>query len=458
MKLEKEIEVIGKKVEITIQKFFDEFNSLNQITNKVSESMANSFEVIGDATEKLEANFLISIDRIKECIYDFDIKLADTFSLLSKFDNQESTFKLKWIIEIDEGMLESMKEALLGLQKEMINLQEQVGEVSIILAEILNGSINESEGILATYITTVLNSADAFNTLMQTGENLKIAATTLITLLNKLGISIGFITTPIGAVIVAIAALIAIFMYLWKTNDEFREGIIELWTSLYEGVCQVIEEFINMVIDTFTMLKDTLTEKWEAILTTIQDFIDYIVEIWEQFSSTVVDKAKQSWDLISSTIRDAINNIKEGISNGLSKIKNTWLSVWNDLKCGVLNIWNDMNSGIKGAINSIIKAMNGMINSMNKISFSVPSWVPVIGGMSWGFNLPNIPALATGTNYIPRDTLAFLHKGEAVVPKKYNPALGGSTSANNHITIYLDGRKIYEGIDSFLGAKVLGGV
>lgn len=34
----------------------------------------------------------------------------------------------------------------------------------------------------------------------------------------------------------------------------------------------------------------------------------------------------------------------------------------------------------------------------------------------------NIPAFAVGTNYVPRDTLALIHEGEAIVPKAYNPA------------------------------------
>lgn len=39
--------------------------------------------------------------------------------------------------------------------------------------------------------------------------------------------------------------------------------------------------------------------------------------------------------------------------------------------------------------------------------------------------------LATGTNYVPYDGFqATLHKGEAVVPAKYNPAVGGQTSGN----------------------------
>ena len=33
---------------------------------------------------------------------------------------------------------------------------------------------------------------------------------------------------------------------------------------------------------------------------------------------------------------------------------------------------------------------------------------------------------AVGTNYVPNDGPAYLHQGEAVIPKAYNPAAGGS--------------------------------
>jgi hypothetical protein len=35
---------------------------------------------------------------------------------------------------------------------------------------------------------------------------------------------------------------------------------------------------------------------------------------------------------------------------------------------------------------------------------------------------------ATGTNYVPKDGPAYLHQGEAVVPRAYNPAAGGGQS------------------------------
>ena len=38
------------------------------------------------------------------------------------------------------------------------------------------------------------------------------------------------------------------------------------------------------------------------------------------------------------------------------------------------------------------------------------------------------PKLETGTNNIEYEGLYHLHEGEAVVPKKYNPAMGGGTN------------------------------
>ena len=78
--------------------------------------------------------------------------------------------------------------------------------------------------------------------------------------------------------------------------------------------------------------------------------------------------------------------------------------LWIDLakKCG-----NGLIAGFEGAINGIISLFETMINwiagGLNKISFDIPSWVPLIGGKKFGFNIPeakfgrvSIPRLAEG--------------------------------------------------------------
>lgn len=48
-----------------------------------------------------------------------------------------------------------------------------------------------------------------------------------------------------------------------------------------------------------------------------------------------------------------------------------------------------------------------------------------VGGLSTGGNMLSVPSFDVGTNRVPRDMLAMLHKDEAVQPAAYNPAVGG---------------------------------
>lgn len=74
------------------------------------------------------------------------------------------------------------------------------------------------------------------------------------------------------------------------------------------------------------------------------------------------------------------------------------------------------------------------------------------------FNLPSsgssfMGPLSTGTNYVPADGYAFIHKGEAVVPEQYNPAAGAANVAGNttielhggiNVTIQSTGQETYD--------------
>jgi hypothetical protein len=74
----------------------------------------------------------------------------------------------------------------------------------------------------------------------------------------------------------------------------------------------------------------------------------------------------------------------------------------------------------KAAFNGIVWAWN---NTIGRISFSVPSWVPGIGGAS--FSVPRIPSLDVGTDKVMKTGLALIHKGEKITPAKASPFTNG---------------------------------
>ena len=56
---------------------------------------------------------------------------------------------------------------------------------------------------------------------------------------------------------------------------------------------------------------------------------------------------------------------------------------------------------LNGMVSRLVSALNAVVKAANKLSFTVPEWVPAVGGKQFGVNLPTvstpkIPNLAKG--------------------------------------------------------------
>lgn len=171
-------------------------------------------------------------------------------------------------------------------------------------------------------------------------------------------------------------------------------------------------------------------------------------------------------------IKDHWTEIKEFGSAAWESIKNAWSSasgwftssVIQPIRNGFKNFGNGIMEYFEGIVNGGISGVNKLIEAINKISFDVPEWVPVIGGKTFGFNLPtrskvSLPRLATG-GVITRATPVIVgEKGpEAVVPLSENAgwldALASRIAALTNsvrqqafrltIPVYVGGRKVTE--------------
>ena len=96
---------------------------------------------------------------------------------------------------------------------------------------------------------------------------------------------------------------------------------------------------------------------------------------------------------------------------------------------------------VKGGINGAIDFVNKGIGSLNQLAIDIPDWVPAVGGKQFGFQIPTIPALASG-GIATQPTLAMIGEGgeeEAVLPlSKLDQLLSGSSGGlviNNYFTV-----------------------
>jgi len=227
--------------------------------------------------------------------------------------------------------------------------------------------------------------------------------------------------------------------------------IINLITPII-GLLQPILDILSPLIESIMTVLDPLMELINMILPPIIDLINTI-------SQTVLPPFKVAFEVagkvITSVFKGAlqglkpifenIKNIFKGITDFVSGIfTGNWKKAWEGVKSIFSNIISGIGNIFKAPINFIIGGINGFIRGLNKIQ--IPDWVPVVGGM--GFHISELPQLKVGTNFVPEDTLAMLHQGEAVIPKKFNPYANGinaktigtmqSNSMNPTINVYAD--------------------
>lgn len=228
-------------------------------------------------------------------------------------------------------------------------------------------------------------------TVATTAWNVICGAATVAT--TALGAAFNFLMSPITLVVLAIAAVIAIVVLLIKHWDEVSAAAVSAWEWIKETWAVVAGWFDKNII---------------------QPVAKFFADLWNGI--------KDIWGKVVGWFN--------------THVIRPLVDTFNGLKTKITGIWDGIWGGIKSVVNSIIGGINTLIKGLNKLHFDIPAWVPGIGGKGFGISIPLIPKLAAGTNYVPQDMFAYLHEGEAVVPKKYNPAAAGLTAETIEQAVY----------------------
>ena len=106
----------------------------------------------------------------------------------------------------------------------------------------------------------------------------------------------------------------------------------------------------------------------------------------------------KNWDTVKATVLNVWDAIMDALGSAWQWLKTT---VLDPLVNGFKDVVNGIIGFINGLIEGAVKGINGVIGLLNKLQFTVPDWVPGLGGKTLGFDLkllsaPQIPYLAKG--------------------------------------------------------------
>lgn len=242
-----------------------------------------------------------------------------------------------------DTLAKTISDALVGISNWLVDVLPTIINFTTNFIELIStvsGAIIDNWGWIEPVLMGIVGAFAAFKIL--TFVNGLMAAWTAISTgaavgTTALGAAVAFLTSPIFLIAAAIGAAIAVGILLWKNWDAIKVKALELW--------------------------------------------NYLGEAWSGIKETVVGYATQLGEWVSGVW----TGIKDGAANMASGVVSFFTNAFTALP-GIL----------KSPINGAISLINGAVNAINGIGFTIPDWVPGIGGKAFSVNIPNIPMLAKG--------------------------------------------------------------
>lgn len=317
-----------------------------------------------------------------------------------------------------------------GMNTQLEILQTSIQNIGIQIGEILLPLVNPLIELMQNAASWIANLDDGTKKMIVTVAAIAAAIGPLLIVLGKVISSVGSLIgavpqiisgfSKVGSafsgfvgliaahpIVAAIAAVIAIIATLWTKCEWFRN----LVKSLFEWLMSMTSKVSGWVVSAFQTISDALTALYKSVSSTVDKMTTVFKTIVEFLKNAFV----QGWtaafktiggtaEALFSTLSSVWTNIKAIFTGIIDFIKNVftgnWRAAWQNVVDVFGNVFSMIGNLVKAPINAVITLLNSAIDGINAIAIEMPNWVPGVGGRRLGFNIPNIPMLASGGELI----------------------------------------------------------
>lgn len=234
----------------------------------------------------------------------------------------------------------------------------------------------------------------------------------VISIIGGLGQSIvgllGTISAPVAAIIAAIGSLVAGMIYVLKTNDEVRQGLIDaiqnVWNALKNLWENVLVPLISLIADVLKPIIDVviglLKELWQNVIVPLAEvilsvltqalngFADIINNVVVPVLNTVIEVLRFLWNtVLEPLINFLIDSFAPAFDSAFGMIKaliedfgevlsglidfiigvftGDWKRAWEGIKEIFKGVWDGFKDVVKGVLDAILSLFNGFRESIS---------------------------------------------------------------------------------------------
>lgn len=363
---------LGFDVDETTKKFGEGGESAKNALNDITQALFNmndpvkqnllGIELFGTMWEDLGAEGIKSLMDIQGEINKTSSALEDINN--QKYDNIGSaleglgrTIKVDIAEPLGEELKPVVEEAITYVQNNAPAIKDIVSQIAEKIGEFVSFVVNNGptilsliSGIGAAFVTwKVINTITGLVGAIKAFKTANEAATIAQSLLN-----LELISNPIGLVVMAIAGLVAAFITLWTTSDDFRN----FWIGLWENIKTFFIDSWNLIVSFFT---ETIPSWFESLKTWFSDGWNSICQ-W----------TKEAWDNICNFVEVGILLIGEILSFAFDIITLPYKFIWENCKDIVIEVWDFIKQWLSDKWNEISSKLSEIFGPM--ITFFSDTW------------------------------------------------------------------------------------
>ncbi len=355
----------------------------------------NLVESLGSLGKNLLPRIKIAIEGIGELVRTLLPKILDEIpemmaSLFPKSMQQD-------IKRIFEGITEAIKTAADVAMQWLPKIIEGFAWILDNSNAIATGIVGIGTALLVLNVANiVMGLVKAFQAAKLAEEGLAVAQWFLNT---------AMLANPIGLIIAAIAGLVAGFIYLWNTNEGFREFWINAWTSIKEFFVNAWNAIMSFFIETipswienmktwfgslgewfgtlWTNIKQFFIDGWNAIAnfftetipTWIQQMFDWFNELPYKIGyamgfvlQKIIQWGKDTWNYLVTNVPKWIKAVVDWFASLPGKIWTWLLNTINKIIQWGQQTYSNM-------VNAVTKAINAVIEWFAKLPGRIWEWL-----------------------------------------------------------------------------------
>lgn len=236
---------------------------------------------------------------------------------------------------------------------------------------------------------------------------------------------------PIVLIITLITALVGAIVFLWNTNQGFRENVI----SVFNTVRDTISSVINNAIGWFNSFKSNVQSAFESVKSTIHSAVESVKTRFEAIKASI-DKVVSWFSSLPSRILSAIGNVG-------SILYDAGHSIIQGLLDGINAKWQSVKSKISG-MGSWIAEHKGPKEYDLKLLVPNGGWI--MQGLMDGIEnakpelqntLKDIADTISGTRFNASASLAYATNGATAAQSTSNIVNQGT-----NYNVYINGARI----------------